>query len=156
MIATYLALAVLLALALMLVIEIFRLRIGHRTPPHFDRRPLRQPLLEERIRDAFAGPAQKYGDIFVSYMIWKKERETQLELFTGDPWSQLNEFTRSLVVRHLWRALECLARGSVVIVDSPPQRWSKEIDAAFDDRGIDPWGGTVAIAGAPPQFFKEP
>jgi hypothetical protein len=73
-------------------------------------------------------------------MVWRRETETRLELFAGDPWLVLNEFTRSLVVRHLWRALETLVQGSVVIVDTPSQQWSKTIDAAFDDRGVDPWG----------------
>ena len=34
---------------------------------------------------------------------------------------ELNEFTRCLIVRHLWRALESLTAGSVVMVDNPPQ-----------------------------------
>jgi hypothetical protein len=155
MIALYLAAAALLALALMIVVEILRLRASSRKLPiRVSKHPRRQPLLEDRIRNAFAAPVGQYGEIFISFMIWKRERETRLELYTGDPWQQLNEFTRSIVVRHLWRALERLANGSVVIVDSPPQRWSKDIDDRFDDQGIDPWGTAVAANGVP-QFIKD-
>ena len=78
----------------------------------------------------------------------------------NDPWLALNEFTRSLVVRHVWRALERMAGGSVVVVDQPPQEWSAAIDKAFDDRGIDPWGsGEVSPSAQPgsggPQFIKD-
>jgi len=155
MIAIYLAAAALLALALMIAVEILRLRaVSRRLPRRISRHPRRQPLLEDRIRDAFLAPVNQYGEIFTSFMIWRRERETRLELATGDPWHLLNEFTRSLVVRHLWRALERLANGSVVIVDSPLQRWSKEIDEKFDDQGIDPWGASVASTSAP-QFIKD-
>ena len=82
-------------------------------------------------------------------MIWKRDQETRMELFSGDPWLQLNEFTRSIVVRHIWRALEKLAKGSVVVIDSPPQEWSAQIDKTFDDRGIDPWGEGVAARRPP-------
>ena len=75
----------------------------------------------------FDGPREQFGDIFVNYMVWRRETETRLELFAGDPWLRLNEFTRSLVVRHLWRR-RALVQGSVVIVDTPSQQWSKTID----------------------------
>lgn len=90
-------------------------------------------------------------------MIWRREQETRLELYSGDPWLRLNEFTRSLVVRHLWRALEALAKGSVVIVDSPAQQWSKTIDDGFDDNGIDPWGppSVLGTKSGGPQFIKD-
>ena len=108
------------------------------------------------MRAAFEGPRAEYGDIFVSYMVWRRERETRLELFAGDPWLSLNEFTRSLIVRHLWRTLEALAKGSVVIVDSPSQQWTKQIDEQFDDNGMDPWGTTPAYGrSSGPAFIKE-
>ena len=71
----------------------------------------RQPLLEDRMRDALDEPQAQYGDIFTSYMIWKRDQETRMELFSDDPWMQLNEFTRALVVRHIWRALEGSPKG---------------------------------------------
>jgi hypothetical protein len=159
MIAVILASAALVVLAVLIVIEVLRLRAaGERRASVRHRHPRRQPLLEDRLRDAFEEPRAVYGEIFVSYMIWRREHETRLELFAGDPWLKLNEFTRSLVVRHLWRALEALAKGSVVLVDSPQQQWNREIDATFDDGGIDPWArkpnlGTPVADG--PQFFKD-
>lgn len=116
----FLASLALFALVLMIVIEVLHLRAqGKRRNRVRHRHARRQPLLEDRIRTAFDGPRAAYGEIFVSYMVWRREQETRLELFTGDPWAQLNEFTRSLIVRHLWRALEKLAKGAVVVVDSP-------------------------------------
>jgi hypothetical protein len=159
MIAVLLASAALVALALMIVIEVVRLRAASsRRVRVRHRHPRRQPLLEDRLRGAFEEPRALYGEIFVSYMVWRREQETRLELFTGDPWLKLNEFTRSLVVRHLWRALEALSKGSVVLVDSPTQQWNVEVDAAFDDGGIDPWvkapaGGAHASDG--PAFVKD-
>ncbi len=148
------------AIVLMIVIELLVLRRRkvprRRTTGH--RHARRQPLLEDRMREALEAPHAQYGEIFTSYMIWRKENETRMELFTGDPWLGLNAFTRALVVRHVWRALEKLSKGSVVVVDSPPQHWSAEIDKKFDDGGIDPWsaGGAAAAGGSGPQFIKGP
>jgi hypothetical protein len=159
MIAVVLASAALVALALMIVIEVVRLRAASsRRVRVRHRHPRRQPLLEDRLRGAFEEPRALYGEIFVSYMIWRREQETRLELFTGDPWLKLNEFTRSLVVRHLWRALEALSKGSVVLVDAPAQQWNKQIDAGFDDGGVDPWAKAPAkgvASGDGPQFVKD-
>jgi hypothetical protein len=117
--------------------------------------PRRQPHLEDAIRSAFDGPTAKHGPMFASYAVWKRDQETRLELLAADPFGRLEEFTRCLIVRHLWRALERLATGSVVVVDNPPQRWSQSIDVAFHDQGIDPWRlPPIALAGAP-QFAKE-
>src|ERR1700691_4719929 len=91
----------------------------------------RQPHLEDAIRAAFDGPNEKHGEIFLSYSVWKREQETRLELLAADPFGRLNEFTRCLIVRHLWRALESLAHGSVVMVDNPPQTWSESVNARF-------------------------
>jgi hypothetical protein len=148
------------ALALMIGIEIAVVR--NRKKPkkqHVHRHARRQPLLEDRMRGSLEEPQAQYGQIFTSYMIWKHGRQTRMELFSGDPWMQLNEFTRAIVVRHIWRALEKLAKGSVVIVDQPPQEWSEKADNAFDDRGIDPWGSEMppppAEGGSSgPQFIK--
>jgi hypothetical protein len=158
MLPVYLVSAALLALTLMIVIEVIRLSAGKRSRPRMIRvrRPRRQPVLEDRIRAAFDAPKAQFGEIFVSYMIWRRESETRLELFSGDPWLRLNEFTRSLVVRHLWRALEAVAQGSVVIVDMPSQQWSKEIDEEFQDNGVDPWGPRPPALGSDgPQFVNE-
>jgi hypothetical protein len=149
------------AIVLMIAIEIFvqRRRKAPKRRSTGHRHARRQPLLEDRMRDALEAPHAQYGEIFTSYMIWKKENETRMELFTGDPWLNLNAFTRALVVRHLWRALEKLSKGSVVVVDSPPQQWSAEVDRKFDDQGIDPWSDnpvkTSSDSGGP-QYIKGP
>jgi len=111
----------------------------------------RAPDLEARIKTVLAGPRQKYGDIFTDYSVWKTERETRLELTATVQWSRLNEFTRCLVVRYLWRVLESLAGGAVVVVDTPQQEWNVEIDAGFRDQGFD-W----KTFGHGPQFIEEP
>jgi hypothetical protein len=148
------------AIVLMIVIELLvqrnRKKPRRRATGH--RHARRQPLLEDRMREALEGPHAQYGEIFTSYMIWKKENETRMELFTGDPWLGLNAFTRALVVRHVWRALEKLSKGSVVVVDSPPQQWSADVDRTFDDQGIDPWaaGAAEKPLAEGPQFIKGP
>jgi hypothetical protein len=148
--------AALVVLLLMIGIEILLIR--HRNKPqkrYAHRHARRQPLLEDRMRDALNEPQAQYGEVFTSYLIWKRDQETRMELFTGDPWAQLNEFTRSIVVRHIWRALEKLAKGSIVVVDRPPLEWSAQVDSAFDDHGIDPWVEQVPPPAAGPQFAKE-
>ena len=111
----------------------------------------RAPDLEARIKTVLTGPRQKYGDIFTDYSVWKLERETRLELVAGDQWGRLNEFTRCLVVRYLWRVLESLAGGAVVVVDEPAQEWNVEVDTGFRDQGFD-W----KTFGHGPQFVEEP
>ena len=86
--------------------------------------------------------------------MWKREHETRLELIAADPFSGLNEFTRCLIVRHLWRALEALSKGSVVVVDNPPQTWSESVNTVFHDHGIDPWVVPVTNL-LTPHFAKE-
>lgn len=111
----------------------------------------RAPDLEARIMTVLTGPRQKYGDIFTDYSVWKSERETRLELTATPKWGRLNEFTRCLVVRYLWRVLESLAGGAVVVVDLPAQEWNVEIDSGFRDQGFD-W----KTFGLGPQFIDEP
>jgi hypothetical protein len=111
----------------------------------------RAPDLEARINTVLTGPRQKYGDIFTSYTVWKSERETRLELTATPQWARLNEFTRCLVVRYLWRVLESLSGAAVVMVDAPQQEWNVEVDAGFRDQGFD-W----KTFGHGPQFVEEP
>jgi hypothetical protein len=148
------AIVALVVILLMIGIEIAIMRARKRPAKRLQHRHARrQPLLEDRMRDALNEPQAQYGEVFTSFMIWKRDQETRMELFSGDPWLQLNEFTRAIVVRHVWRALEKLAKGSVVVIDRPPQEWSAQIDKTFDDRGIDPWAEEVQPAG--PQFVKD-
>jgi hypothetical protein len=112
--------------------------------------PRRSYELEARIKTVLTGPRQKYGDIFTDYTVWKSDTETRLELVSGPPWQRLNEFTRCLVVRYLWRVLESLAGGAVVIIDQPKQLWNEDVDLGFRDQGFD-WKSF----GAGPQFVNE-
>jgi hypothetical protein len=145
-----LAVAVIAAAVLVVLIVMAVARERAREQVKVAAAPRRAPELEARIRTILVGPTQKYGAIFTDYSVWKTERETRLELVAGDPWKELNEFTRSLVVRYLWRVLESLAGGAVVIVDTPSQRWNEQIDAGFHDQGFD-W----KTFGQGPQFIKE-
>jgi hypothetical protein len=148
------AVVALVVILLMIGIEIAIMRARKRPAKRYvHRHARRQPLLEDRMRSALDEPQAQYGEVFTSFMIWKRDQETRMELFSGDPWLQLNEFTRAIVVRHVWRALEKLAKGSVVVIDRPPQEWSAQIDKGFDDRGIDPWAENIQPAGS--QFIKD-
>jgi hypothetical protein len=106
--------------------------------------------LEARIKTVLTGPRQKYGDIFTDYSVWKAGQETRLELVATDQWGRLNEFTRCLVVRYLWRVLESLAGGAVVVVDHPAQEWNVDVDSGFRDQGFD-W----KTFGHGPQYVEE-
>jgi hypothetical protein len=156
MIALALVALVALVLIVLVAVDALRSRAVQKSRLRARAVPRRQPHLEDAIRSAFEGPAAKHGQIFHSYSIWKRDQETRLELLAADPFAALNEFTRCLVVRHLWRALERLAAGSVVVVDNPPQRWSHAIDVTFNDQGIDPWRlPALGIPSSGPQFAKE-
>lgn len=146
MIALILALVAVLALAVLISFELARLRERQLMAR---RQPRRSAELEESVGDLLAGPTHKYGEIFTEFAVWRGERETRLELRAGTPWKRLNEFTRCLIVRYLWRSLERMSEGAVVVVDVPAQRWTAEVDTRFDDHGFD-WHSFG------PQFVKEP
>lgn len=154
MIALALVIVAAIILAALVTLESLRSRAKRKlrvTPRSLSRR---QPHLEDAIRAAFDGPAAKHGAIFQSYSVWKREHETRLELIAAEPFGGLNEFTRCLIVRHLWRALEKLSTGSVVMVDNPPQLWSESVNNVFHDHGIDPWSVPIANL-LTPHFAKE-
>ena len=155
MFALLLAAGFVLIIGVCVAVEAWRTRTRDRKLRSRYRSPRRQPHLEDAIRAAFAGPIEQHGQIFTSYAIWKRDNETSLELTAADRFSRLNEFTRSLIIRHLWRALEKLVGGSVVIVDAPPQTWSAATDETFNDHGVDPWHvGLQSLLGIP-QFIKD-
>jgi hypothetical protein len=141
-------------LAAIFIAESIRARNAARVRAMPRSKPRRQPQLEDAIRSAFSGPSEKHGELFLSYAVWKRDQETRLELTAGDPFGRLNEFTRCLIVRHLWRALERLSAGSVVMVDNPPQMWSESVDVVFHDHGMDPWR-LPSVGLAVPQFAKD-
>ena len=138
-----------LVLVVLVALAVLRWRAQARVPALPERK--RALDLEARVKTVLAGPRQKYGDIFTDYSVWKAGRETRLELAATDQWARMNEFTRCLVVRYLWRVLESLAGGAVVVVDQPPQEWNVEVDSGFRDQGFD-W----KTFGHGPQFIEEP
>jgi hypothetical protein len=144
----WLVAVVVVILAVLVVLAMMRMRANARIRSQ----PMRKRALdlEARVKTVLTGPRQKYGDIFSDYSVWRLDRETRLELVATDQWSRLNEFTRCLVVRYLWRVLESLAGGAVVVVDQPPQEWNVEVDAGFRDQGFD-W----KTFGLGPQFVEE-
>ncbi len=148
MLGVIIAIAVLVVAAL-LIYGVLRARAEQQEVARSARK--RAPDLEARIKTVLAGPRHKYGDIFTDYSVWKSERETRLELTATAQWARLNDFTRCLVVRYLWRVLESLSGGAVVVVDHPQQEWNVEIDAGFRDQGFD-W----KTFGHGPQFIEEP
>jgi hypothetical protein len=154
MFALALVAAAALILAAIFIVESLRLRAAEKARKTPRSTARRQPQLEDAIRAAFDGPAETHGQLFLSYSVWKRDHETRLELLAADPFARLNEFTRCLIVRHLWRALESLTSGVVVTVDHPPQMWTQSTDVTFHDHGIDPWRlPPVGLAPAP-QFAK--
>ena len=157
MFALGLVAAAAIALAAIFIVENVRLRKAEKIRQTPRSTACRQPQLEAAIRAAFDGPGQKYGELFLSYTVWQRDQETRLELLAADPFGRLNEFTRCLIVRHLWRALERLAAGSVVMVDNPRQTWTQRIDVAFHDHGIDPWRPATPAPGLVlvPQFARD-
>ena len=156
MAALALAIAALVALVVLVALEMLYLRRRPKTRlKATPRGPRRMPLLEEYVAGAVTETKEQFGEIFVGYRVWRSDRETRLELQTAPPWRRMSEFTRCLVVRHLWRALESAASGAVVVVDLPPQRWAKEEDAVFRDRGVDLWR-TSPYSSTAPQLVKAP
>lgn len=143
----------------MLVAIELRLRGRKRAPvkigPREPREPRRLPHVEERVRDVLADTKQRFGPVFVDYKVWRMDREMRLELEVAPLWKRLSDFTRCLVIRQLWRTLEEISGGAVVVVDAPPLRWTKDVDSGFRARGADPWLARYATATAP-QYIKTP
>src|SRR5487761_2102049 len=138
MLALTIAITAIVILPLIIVYELRR-RKRPRVRANDPRAPRRLPYLEERVREALENTKQQFGEIFTGYKVWKVDKETRLEIEAAPKWKRLSEFTRSLIVRHLWRTLEAVAGGSVVIDGDPPMKWTREVNFAFRDRGVDPW-----------------
>jgi hypothetical protein len=154
MTALIIAVACLLALVLILTVELYR-RAHPPVRVTTPREPRRQPHIEDRVREALDETKHRFGNVFESYRVWKIDRETRLELRAAPPWRKLSEFTRCIILRHLWRSLEAVAQGSVVIVDTPEQRWSAEVNVKFFDRGVDPWKASRLYLPVAPQYYAK-
>jgi hypothetical protein len=120
-------------------------------------RARRQPELEEYMHAVLNGLRHGFGEIFVSYEVWKTDRETRMNLKAAPAWKRLSELTRSQLIRQVWRALELVTGGAVVVVDVPAQRWSREIDLQFDRSplGLAAAGSGFTGAVTAPQYFKD-
>lgn len=154
MLALIIAIAAIVILPMLIAYELRR-RSRPRVRAKDARAPRRLPYLEERVREALEHTKQQFGDVFTSYKVWKVDKETRLEIEAAPKWKRLSAFTRSLIVRHLWRTLEAVASGAVVVVDDPPMEWTREVKVSFRDRGVDPWRAhPLYAAGGLPRYKR--
>ena len=136
---------VLAVVALGIAIEIYRLRSSKRRKHRASQAPPRRlPQLERRMTDAFSGPRAIYGDCFAEFSIWRQSETTRMDVSTKSAWTALNVFTRSLIVRHLWRQLAAFAKNTVLVHVDPgtPHAivWTALSTQQFDDKGVlEPW-----------------
>jgi len=136
---------VLAFVALGIAIEVYRLRTTKRRKRRASQGPPRRlPQLEARMANAISGPRAIYGDCFAEFSIWRQSETTRMDVSTKSAWSALNLFTRSLIVRHLWRQLAGFAKNTAMVHVDPgtPNAivWSALSTAQFDDKGIkEPW-----------------
>jgi hypothetical protein len=104
--------------------------------------PRRSLHLEKRMVAAFEGPRKTYGDVFAEFSIWRQVDNTRMEVRTKGGWTLLNLFTRSMIVRHLWKTLAGLVNGNVhVNVDLGSRHamvWTAAQTEQFDDQGVQP------------------
>lgn len=149
--------AILAALAVIVIVIEFARRSRAPKPSKLRRRSRRQPELEEYVQSVLKGLKHGFGEVFVSYEVWKQDRETRLNLKAAPAWRRLSELSRSQIIRQIWRALELVTGSAVVVVDAPPQRWSREIDLKFDHGplGLLAAGNGFTTSATAPQFFKD-
>jgi hypothetical protein len=148
-----LGIVVLAVIGLGIAIEVYRLQSAKRRKRRAATGPARRSLhLERRMADAFRGPREAYGDIFEGFSVMRLADTTQMDVNTKGPWLTLNVFTRSLIIRHLWRSLEKLARNTVTVRVDPGSPgamvWTAKQTAEFNDGGkMEPWAPARGKAG---------
>jgi hypothetical protein len=148
-----LGIVVLAAIGLGIAIEVYRLMEAKRRKRRAAAAPARRsPHLERRMAEAFRGPCDAYGDVFAGFSVMRQADMTQMDIATKGPWLTLNLFTRSLIVRHLWRSLEKLARNTVTVRVDPgapgSMLWTAKQTAEFNDGGkMEPWARARGKAG---------
>jgi hypothetical protein len=148
-----LGIVVLIVIGVGITIEVYRLATaGRRKRRVAMGPPRRSPHLERRIAEAFRGPREAYGDVFAGFSVMRVADTTQMDVATKGPWQTLNLFTRSLIVRHLWRSLEKLARNTVTVRVDPgapgSMLWTAKQTAEFNDGGkMEPWAPARGKAG---------
>ena len=133
------------AIVLAIVIELGRARATKRRQRRAMKAPpKRMPHLEQRMAAAFEGPRRSYGPCFAEFSIWRQYETTRMDVGTTGTWRALNDFTRALAVRHLWRALVKLTGGTVVVHVDPGTPtailWTQASTDEFKDFGMtEPW-----------------
>jgi hypothetical protein len=148
-----LGIVVLVVISLGIAIEVYRLAAAKRRKRRAAAGPIRRsPHLERRMAEAFRGPREAYGDVFEGFSVMRQADMTQMDVSTKGPWQSLNLFTRSLIVRHLWRSLERLARNTVTVRVDPgapgSMTWTAKQTAEFNDGGkMEPWAPARGRAG---------
>jgi hypothetical protein len=148
-----LGIVVLVVIGLGIVIEVYRLAAAKRRKRRAAALPARRsPHLERRLAEAFRGPREAYGDVFAGFSVMRQADMTQMDVSTKGPWQTLNLFTRSLIIRHLWRSLEKLARNTVTVRVDPgapgSMLWTAKQTAEFNDGGkMEPWAPARGRAG---------
>ncbi len=148
-----LGIVVLVVIGIGIAIEVYRLNAAKRRKRRAAMGPPRRsPHLERRMAEAFRGPREAYGDVFEGFSVVRVADTTQMDVATKGPWLNLNLFTRSLIVRHLWRSLEKLARNTVTVRVDPgapnAMLWTAKQTAEFNDGGkMEPWAPARGKAG---------
>jgi hypothetical protein len=148
-----LGIVVLVVIGIGIVIEVYRLAAAKRRKRRAAATPARRsPHLERRMAEAFRGPREAYGDVFAGFSVMRQADMTQMDVSTKGPWQTLNLFTRSLIVRHLWRSLEKLARNTVTVRVDPgapgSMLWTAKHSTEFNDGGkMEPWAPARGRAG---------
>jgi hypothetical protein len=148
-----LGIVVLVVIGIAIAIEVYRLGAAKSRKRRAAAGPARRaPHLERSMAEAFRGPREAYGDVFAGFSVMRLADTTQMDVWTKGPWQTLNLFTRSLIVRHLWRSLEKLARNTVTVrVDAGAPGsviWTAKQTAEFNDGGkMEPWAPARGKAG---------
>jgi len=144
-----------LALVILIVVLAIEFRSRSRAKPKQKivraQRERRQPQLEDLVHRVLGEVKQTFGEIFASHEVWRVERETRVNLRATPLWKRLSLMTRNQILRHVWSAVAAVADAVIVIVDNPPQRWSRE-----DERGctLTPLSEAFGGSATAPQFIK--
>lgn len=141
----FIGFVMLIVVTLAIVIEVGRLRSVKRRRRQASSAPPRRLVhLEQRMKTAFEGPRESYGELFAEFSIWRRLGITRMDVRTRNEWRILNIFTRSLIVRHLWETLGSLVKGPASVnvdVGAPDAMiWTAAETERFNDCGvIAPW-----------------
>ncbi len=116
--------------------------------------------LERRMGASFDTLRAYYGDLFYDYRVVRRGDAYRMDVSTGTAWRAIDAFSKSMIVRFLFRQLSALVAGTVeVVVDAASAAaivWTWATDVHFDDQDRrEPWlpeparVGTMLSFGAP-------